>query len=812
MVIDPICGMNVDETSSLSTTQDGKTFFFCSASCQRKFEASASSPPAMRSAGAHACCHQDEATPEARRSSTATYVCPMCPGVVSDEPGDCPKCGMGLERNPTFRDSSANKTIYTCPMHPQIEQDQPGTCPICGMDLEPKIMAVEDEGDSELASMTLRFWVSVALAVPVFLLAMAPMVGVPIEHWLGSGISRWIQLVLATPVVLWCGWPFFVRGARSLRTGHLNMFTLIAMGTGAAFLFSVFAMLFPQFIPDTFREHEAIPVYFEAAAMITAFVLLGQVLELRARRQTSGAIRELMSLAPETARLVRDGVEAVVPLGEVKAGDTLRIVPGDRIPVDGRVVSGNSSVDESMITGEPAPVRKKAGDSVIGGTVNQTGSFEMEAEKVGSETTLSRIVDMVANAQRSRAPIQGIADTVAGYFVPAVIAVAVITFLLWTWLGPAESRLAYALVNAVAVLIIACPCALGLATPMSIMVGVGRGAREGILIKNAESLETLEKVDYLIVDKTGTLTEGRPRLTDIITLSEIGEAALLSLAAGVEQRSEHPLAEAVVRAARDRDLAIPDVTDFNSMTGGGVQGSVENQSILIGKPSLLKEQGVKGVDEARDQADRFRAKGGTVIFVAVDQQLAGLLAVTDPIKTSTPEAVRRLHELGLRIAMLTGDNEVTARTVADQLKIDEFQANVSPQDKHDRVKELKSKGSTVAMAGDGINDAPALAASDVGIAMGTGTDVAIESAGVTLVKGDLRGIEKAIRLSRATMKNIRQNLFFAFIYNSLGVPIAAGILYPVFGILLSPMIAAAAMSLSSVSVIANALRLRSEEF
>ena len=589
------------------------------------------------------------------------------------------------------------------------------------------------------------------------------------------------------------------------------MFTLISIGTGAAYLFSLFAMMFPDFLPDSFREHGAIPVYFEAAAMITALVLLGQVLELRARKQTSGAIRALMSLTPETARLIRDGEETIVPLEVVKTGDTLRIVPGDKVPVDGTLISGSSSVDESMITGEPVPAKKVEGDTVIGGTVNQTGSFEMIAEKVGSETTLSRIVDMVANAQRSRAPIQRIADTVSSYFVPAVISVSIITFALWAWLGPAESRLAYALVNSVAVLIIACPCALGLATPMSIMVGVGRGAQEGVLIKDAESLETLEKVDYLIVDKTGTLTEGRPRLTEIVTLTEIEESELLSLASGVEQRSEHPLAEAVVREAKSREMTIPEVEKFDSITGGGVRGTVAGRHILIGKPSLLKEDGVTGVDEAQSQADQFRAQGSTVILVAVDQKLAGLLAVTDPIKKSTPDAVRTLHELGLKVAMLTGDNEITAKTVAEQLNIDEFRAGVSPQDKHDRVKELKAGGAKVAMAGDGINDAPALAAADVGIAMGTGTDVAIESAGVTLVKGDLRGIEKAIRLSRATMKNIRQNLFFAFFYNILGVPIAAGILYPFFGILLSPMLAAAAMSMSSVSVITNALRLRSQK-
>jgi P-type Cu+ transporter len=823
MAIDPICGMTVDEASALSTTRDGQTFYFCCDGCRTKFERgeSAGGPQLTmlevdRKPASHSCCHDDphDHTPSTHETSTATtrtarYVCPMCPGVESDTPGDCPKCGMALEPNPEFQAMQrSKKTIYTCPMHPEIEQDEPGSCPICGMDLEPKSVALEEEEDPELRSMTFRFWVALALTVPVFVLAMAPMVGIPIDHWIGGTVSRWIQLALTTPVVVWCGWPFFVRGARSLKTGHLNMFTLIALGTGAAYLYSLFALLFPQFIPDTFREHGQIAVYFEAAAVITTLVLLGQVLELRARKLTSGAIRELMSLAPDTARVLRDGHEQIVPLDQVHLGDTLRIVPGDKIPVDGTVTSGRSSVDESMITGEPVPVKKSHGDSVIGGTVNQTGSFEMRADKVGSETTLSRIVDMVARAQRSRAPIQRIADTVAGYFVPAVIAIAILTFVLWAWLGPAESRLAYALVNAVAVLIIACPCALGLATPMSIMVGVGRGAKEGVLIKDAESLETLESVDYLVVDKTGTLTEGRPRLTDIVTLADIDETELLSLTAGVEQNSEHPLAEAVVRAAREREVEVPDVQDFDSITGSGVRGTVNGRNLLIGKPSLLSEQGVSGVEEAKQQADEFREQGGTVILVAVDDKLAGLLAITDPIKDSTPAAVEALHEMGLTIEMLTGDNEVTAQSVSDKLGIDNVQAGVSPEQKHDYVKGIKRDGVRVAMAGDGINDAPALATADVGIAMGTGTDVAIESAGVTLVQGDLRGIEKAIRLSRATMRNIRQNLFFAFIYNIIGLPIAAGVLYPFFGILLSPMLAAAAMSLSSVSVIGNALRLR----
>lgn len=817
MATDPICGMKVDEESALSAVRDGQTFYFCSQHCLQEFECG-SQPRNVSDTGtadaSHSCRHHPtesiagEKPASAAGRSAANYICPMCPEVESDVPGDCPKCGMSLEPNLVVRPQLEGKTIYTCPMHPEIEQNHPGSCPICGMDLEPKVVTVQEEADGELTSMTRRFWVSVVLTVPLFTLAMAPMVGVPVDQWIAPAVSRWIQLILATPVVLWCGWPFFVRAARSFTTGNLNMFTLIAIGTGAAYFFSLFALLFPNTIPDEFREHGAIPVYFEAAAMITALVLLGQVLELRARRQTSGAIRELMSLAPETARIVRDGGEVVVPLAEVRTGDILRIVPGDKVPVDGTVTDGTSSVDESMITGEPVPVGKTEGDTIIGGTVNQTGSFEMRADKVGSETTLSRIVEMVANAQRSRAPIQRIADTVSGYFVPAVIVIAVITFVVWALFGPAQSPLAYAFVNAVAVLIIACPCALGLATPMSIMVGVGRGAKEGVLIKDAESLETLESVDHLIVDKTGTLTAGRPTLTKIVTLTDVEESELLKLAAAIEQRSEHPLAEAVVRAARERDLTIPDATAFDSITGGGVHGTVDNREVLIGKPALLAQKGVAGIDEAQAQADEFRRQGGTVILVALDGRLAGLLPVTDPIKDSTPEAVHSLHDLGLKITMLTGDNEVTATAVAQKLGIDDFQAGVSPQDKHDYVDTMRTEGKKVAMAGDGINDAPALAASDVGIAMGTGTDVAIESAGVTLVKGDLRGIVRAIRLSRATMKNIRQNLFFAFVYNTLGVPIAAGLLYPIFGILLSPMIAAAAMSLSSVSVIANALKLR----
>ncbi|MEI6658922.1 MAG: copper-translocating P-type ATPase, partial [Planctomycetota bacterium] len=617
------------------------------------------------------------------------------------------------------------------------------------------------------------------------------------------------QLALATPVVLWAGWPFFERGFRSIVTGHLNMFTLIAIGTGAAYLYSLVAVLFPAVIPHQFRHDGGVPMYFEAAAVIITLVLLGQLLELRARQRTGAAIRELLSLAPPVARVVRDGEEREVPLDEVHQADVLRVRPGDKIPVDGRLTEGGSSVEESMITGEPMPVEKRVGDAVIGGTLNQTGSFLMVADKVGQDTVLSRIIGMVADAQRSRAPIQKVADAVAGYFVPAVLAIAVITFLVWAIAAPEQPPLAWAFVNAVAVLIIACPCALGLATPMSIMVGIGRGAREGVLVKNAEVLERLEKVDTVVVDKTGTLTAGRPTLTECLPAGSISEADLLRLAAGVEQNSEHPLARAIVAGATARSMAVPAVANFDSVTGGGARGNVEGRAVLVGKRAWLAEEGVADLAALDDRATALQQQGRTVMHVAVDGQFTGLIAVSDPIKDSTPEAVRSLHDLGLRIIMLTGDSEQTARTVAAGLGIDEFRAGVKPEGKHELVRALQAEGRTVAMAGDGINDAPALAAADVGIAMGTGSDAAIESAGVTLVKGDLRGIVKAIDLSRHTMRNIRQNLFFALIYNALGVPIAAGVLYPISShLLLNPMIAAAAMSLSSVSVVANALRLR----
>jgi Cu+-exporting ATPase len=691
-------------------------------------------------------------------------------------------------------------------MHPEIDQDTPGTCPKCGMELERKYLVAEDDGeDAELRNMTRRFWVSALLSVPLVGLAMfPPPFGMP------AFVSRAAQLLLSTPVVWWAGWPFFARGWRSVATGNLNMFTLISLGTVAAYSYSLVATLLPGLFPAAFTEAGEVHVYFEAAAVIITLVLLGQVLELRARRRTGSAIRELLSLAPPTARVARDGHEREVPLEEVQVGDVLKVLPGEKIPVDGEIMSGRSAVDESMITGEPVPVSKQAGDMVIAGTVNQTGAFQMRASRVGEDTVLAHIVQMVAAAQRSRAPIQRIADRVAGWFVPAVIAVAVATFFAWLWLSPAEPRLAFALVNAVSVLIIACPCALGLATPMSIMVGVGRGAREGVLVKDAEALELLEKIDTIVVDKTGTLTAGRPMLTECVSAGALDEQLLLAFVAAVEQNSEHPLGRAIVDAARERGVALEMVEQFDSTTGGGVSGTVRGRRVLVGSASFLSAQGIHDLGALTGQAEQLQRQGRTTMFAAIDGRPAGLLAVADPIKAETPDAVRDLHRLGLRIIMLTGDSERTARAVADQLGIDEVEAGVSPQHKHERVRALKADGRKVAMAGDGINDAPALAEAHVGIAMGTGTDVAIQSASVTLVKGDLRGIVRAVRLSRRTMRNIRQNLFFAFAYNALGVPVAAGALVPILGLrgLLSPMIAAAAMSCSSVSVVGNALRLR----
>ena len=700
--------------------------------------------------------------------------------------------------------------IYTCPMHPEVRQDHPGACPKCGMalELETPTANTDQTETAELHDMTLRFWIGTALTVPVFALAMAHAIpALASLSWLSGHTSRWLQFALTTPVVLWAGWPFFTRGWNSVVTRHLNMFTLIAMGVGAAFLFSTVAMLAPHLFPHNMQHEGMVAIYFEAAAVIVVLVLLGQVLELRARSRTGSAIKALLNLAPPTARQVAPGGDNVVPLDQVKVGDWLRVVPGDKVPVDGTVVEGHSSVEESMLTGEPLPVEKVVGDKVSGGTVNGPGSFVMRAERIGTDTLLGQIVKMVAEAQRSRAPIQGLADKFAGIFVPVVLAVSVLTFLVWLGLGP-EPKLAHAIVNAVAVLIIACPCALGLATPMSIMVGVGRGAQEGVLVKNAEALERLEKVTTLIVDKTGTLTEGKPKLMEILPSEGFDLKEFLHLVASLEQSSEHPLAAAIVQGAKEQSIGLEEVKDFRSVTGGGVIGTVAGRSVMIGKPDFLRNEKITGLEPLEVSAAQLQEEGKTAMFVAIDGKPAGVLAVADPIKATTAEAIKDLHALGIKVVMLTGDNRRTADAVAKQLGLDAVEAEVEPAGKVAHVKKLRAEGKHVAMAGDGINDAPALSEAEVGIAMGTGTDVAMQSAGITLVKGDLRGIAKAIRLSRATMGNIRQNLFFAFIYNGLGIPVAAGVLYPFFGLLLSPIIAGAAMSLSSISVIGNALRLR----
>jgi Cu+-exporting ATPase len=698
---------------------------------------------------------------------------------------------------------------YICPMHPEISQDHPGSCPICGMALEPDVVSADDKEDPELKMMSRRFWICAALTLPIFVIAMSDMIpNQPLQRVVSMRTLIWIQFVLATPVVLWGAWPFFVRGWRSIVTRRLNMFTLVSMGVFVAFGYSVIVTVAPGVFPESMQhKHGLVAVYFEAAAVITTLVLLGQVLELKARSRTSSAIKALLNLAPKKARLVKeDGEDEEIDLDQVEPGNRLRVRPGDKVPVDGKVVEGQSSVDESMISGEPIPVEKAAGDPVTGGTINGTGSFVMQAEHVGADTLLAQIVQMVAEAQRSRAPIQNLADAVAGWFVPAVMVSAVVTFVVWSVWGPAPA-LAYAIVNAVAVLIIACPCALGLATPMSIMVGTGRGAQEGVLIKNAEVLETLEKVEVLVIDKTGTLTEGKPKLVTIRPVEGFDEASLLQLAASVERHSEHPLADAILRAARERQIKTADVQDFRSVTGQGISGTVGGRQVSIGNLKLLEGQGLDP-GKAAGEAESLRENGQTVMFVSVDGAVAGLLGITDPIKESTPRAIAQLHKEGLRIVMLTGDSRTTAEAVGRQLNIDDIEAQVSPDQKDKVIKRIQQEGHKVAMAGDGVNDAPALAQADVGIAMGTGTDVAIQSAGITLVKGDLNGIVRARLLSRATMRNIRQNLFFAFVYNTLGVPIAAGILYPVFGLLLSPMIAAAAMTFSSVSVVSNALRLQ----
>jgi Cu+-exporting ATPase len=732
----------------------------------------------------------------------------MHPEIRQPGPGSCPKCGMALE--PVSAPPALTREEWTCPMHPQIVRAGPGTCPICGMALERRTVAVDEGPDPELVDMTRRFWISLLLTIPLLVFVMGDMVpGEPLRHLVSPRLLAWGQLVLATPVVLWGGWPFFVRAWLSVVNRSLNMFTLIALGTGLAYAYSVVAVVAPGIFPTSFRVHGGqVGLYFEAAAVITVLVLLGQVLELRARSQTSGAIKALLGLAPRNARRLRpDGTEEDVPLEHVQPGDRLRVRPGEKVPVDGRVLEGTSAVDESMVTGESIPVEKVPGSRVTGGTVNGTGGFVMQAERVGRDTLLARIVQMVSEAQRSRAPIQRLADLVSSYFVPAVVAIAVVTAIVWGLIGP-EPRMAYALVNAVAVLIIACPCALGLATPMSIMVGTGRGATAGVLIKNAEALETLEKVDTLVVDKTGTLTDGKPALTSVTAAGdELSEAEVLRLAASLERGSEHPLAAAIVAGAERRGLTLSPVEEFRSVTGKGVTGRVAGRSVALGNQRLLEDLGV-ALDGFGARAEALRSDGQTVMFVVVEGRIAGLVGVADPIKASTPEALSLLRAAGVHVLMLTGDSRATALAIARKLGIADVEAEVLPDQKSAVVKRLQAQGRVVAMAGDGVNDAPALAQAQVGIAMGTGTDVAMQSAGVTLVKGDLRGIVRARRLSQATMRNIRENLFFAFVYNALGVPIAAGVLYPVFGLLLSPIIASAAMSLSSVSVIGNALRLR----
>ncbi|RIK80685.1 MAG: copper-transporting ATPase [Planctomycetota bacterium] len=841
--IDPVCGMTVDEQKAAATADhQGTTYHFCSQRCAARFRSNpdeylaggrapmphghdsagpaslgviesgaTAATPADESAEPGGCCHDKQAQRQsyspavAPLQSPAVFICPMHPEVRQQGPGNCPKCGMALEPQSPF--VAEQRVEYTCPMHPEVVSDEPGSCPKCGMALEPRTIAA-DAANPELVDMTRRFWISAVLTVSLVVLAMSRMFFVAELHaWLPQRALSLVEFVLATPVVAWCGWPFFERMWQSFRNRSPNMFTLIGIGTGTAYAYSTVATFFPQLFPASFRAHGEVGLYFEAAAVIVALVLLGQVLELRARRQTGAAIRGLLGLAPKTARRVRPAApDEEIALTHVHVGDRLRVRPGEKIPVDGVVVEGTSHVDESMITGEPIPVAKGVNDRVIGGTVNGAGGFIMQAERVGSETMLARIVQMVAQAQRSRAPIQRLADEVAGFFVPAVLMVAVLAFIAWSMWGPAP-RFAYALINSVAVLIIACPCALGLATPMSVMVAVGRGASAGILVKNAEALQRLERVSTLIVDKTGTLTEGKPELAAVAPADGWNERSLLRIAASLEQGSEHPLAAALVRGAQRRGVELADAQDFRSVTGGGVQGRVNGRSVAVGNRRLI--EGARSLSaEVLSQAESFRRQGQTVMFVAVDGDLAGLIGVADPIKESTPEALRALHEEGIELVMVTGDGQTTAHAVAQKLGLDRVEAEVLPQQKVEAVKRLQASGRTVAMAGDGVNDAPALAASDVGIAMGAGADVAIESAGVTLVKGDLRGVVRARRLSEAAMRNIRQNLFFAFVYNALGVPIAAGALYPWTGLLLNPMIAAAAMSFSSVSVIANALRLR----
>ena len=800
--VDPVCGMKVDPAKAVAMIEHaGKTFSFCSQGCANKFKAAPETflnpAPAVASMAM---------PPTPSEASGAIYICPMDLDVRQVGPGICPKCGMALE--PEDLAAASTRTEYTCPMHPEIVRDQPGDCPICGMALEPRTISIEEAPNPELQSMQRRFWIGAALTLPLLLIMVSDLMPThPAQHLLPGKALGWFELVLATPVVLWGGLPFFERGWASIRTRNLNMFTLIAIGSGVAYLYSVIAVLFPQLFPASFRNMSGqLGLYFEAAAVITVLVLLGQVLELKARSATGSAIRSLLGLAPKTARRVSaDGHEQDVDLSLIHPGDRLRVRPGEKVPVDGSVLEGRSSVDESMVSGEPVPVEKAPGAKVIGGTINGTGSFVMKAERVGADTLLAHIVKMVSEAQRTRAPIQRLADVVASYFVPAVILSSVLTFILWAILGP-PPQYAHALVNAVAVLIIACPCALGLATPMAIMVGTGRGAHEGVLIRNAEALEVLEKVDTLLIDKTGTLTVGKPTVTQIVAASGVREEDVLRIGASLEKASEHPLAAAILRAAQEKAISLNRVADFTSITGKGVRGMLDTRPVAIGNAALMQEMNISLSALAAD-AQKLQNDAQTVMYVATDGTLAGLIAVADPIKDTTPEALHQLQQNGLKIIMVTGDNRATAAAVAGKLGID-FEADLLPQEKAEVVKRLQSEGARVAVAGDGINDAPALAQANVGIAMGTGTDVAIETGGITLVKGDLRGIVKARGLSQRTMRNIRQNLFFAFFYNALGVPLAAGALYPFFGLLLSPMVAAAAMSFSSVSVIGNALRLR----
>lgn len=800
-LLDPVCGMSVIKSSKHYNKYNGIDYFFCSSGCQEKF--TAEPKKYLHSQSVNATDTHPNGTHD---TDMMFYTCPMHPEIRQNDSGTCPKCGMALES--VGEPIVATRTEYTCPMHPEIIQDHPGNCPKCGMALEAKTVAAEEENE-ELIDMTRRFILSSILAFPVFILAMmADLAPSLLPDGLSMYAVQWIEFTLATPVVIWGGWPFYVRAVQSVVTWNLNMFTLIGLGVSVAWTYSTVALLFPEIFPPVMQMPGGlVDVYFEAAAVITALVLLGQVLELRARSQTNEAIKMLLGLAPNTARIVRDDdSEEDIPLEQVVVGNILRVRPGGKIPVDGSVTDGRSSVDESMVTGEPIPVEKGLADHVIGATVNGTGSLLMRAEKIGSDTLLSQIVHMVSEAQRSRAPIQKLADIVAGFFVPMVVLIAIVTMITWGFWGP-EPRLAHAIVNAVAVLIIACPCALGLATPMSIMVGTGKGATMGVLIKNAEALETMEKVNVLVVDKTGTLTEGKPKLVSVVANPNFKQDEVLALAASLERASEHPLAEAIVKGAEEKGIYLAATDNFESITGKGVKGSINGRQVALGNIKLLQSLAIEP-GKLQDKADVNRESGQTVMFVAIDGKAAGIIGVADPIKSSTSEAISDLHKAGVKVVMLTGDNRKTAEAVSRQLNIDRVEAEVLPDQKANIVKQLQSEGYTVAMAGDGINDAPALAQSHVGIAMGTGTDVAMESASVTLVKGDLRGIVRARRLSHAVMNNIRQNLFFAFIYNSLGVPVAAGILYPFFGILLSPIIAAAAMSFSSVSVIVNSLRLK----